>query len=315
VGLREGTALESEASSSRTETGAMTTIIQAMEAIRAAQQALNENAAQDRDEEDAAAATLDYPDHRARLGAVDLGGALAVDYYGDDHDGWAIAASALARPGVAAHIAQLRIAGPDEGANGLKTWDFTGLIAAAPRFGKLTDLQIAASDPGDHNQAVVEDEQLPALLALMPALRKLTLPQAPEPEFFDLDLPELGFVRTGGDLRTRGFIGHLAQAQRLPSLRFVDFADSLAPFLSIEEQPADWSSTPFEDYERLMRSPTMERCWGLRLRNAKLSEAQYRALQALRPQCQFSVVLAAPHCYVSHWGRSNFPHRHLLAFG
>ncbi|QQP95318.1 hypothetical protein [Lysobacter enzymogenes] len=293
----------------------MTTMAQALETIRAAQRALNDCAAQDHDGEDDAAAQFDYPDHRARLVAADLGGALAVDYYGDDHDGWAIASAALAQPQVAAHIAQLRIAGPDEGANGLKTWDFAGLIAAAPRFARLTDLQIAESDPGDHNQAVVEDDQLPALLALMPALRKLTLPQAPEPEFFDLDLPELGFVRTGGDFRTRGFIGRLAQARRLPSLRFVDFADSLAPFLSIEEQPADWSSTPFEDYERLMRSPTMERCWGLRLRNAKLSEAQYRALQALRPQCQFSVVLAPPHGYVSHWGRSNFPHRHLLAFG
>lgn len=293
----------------------MTTIAQALQAIHAAQQALNDNASQDWDAEEIAAAQFAYPDNHARLTAVDLGGALAVDYYGNDHDGWAIASAALAQPGVAAHIAQLRIAGPDEGANGLKTWEFGELISAAPRFARLTDLQIAASDPGDHNQAVVEDDQLPALLALMPALRNLVLPQAPEPAFFDLDLPDLAFVRTGSDFRTRGFVAGLAQAQRLPSLRFVDFADSLAPFLSIEAQPADWGPTPFEDYERLMRSPVMERCWGLRLRNAALSEAQYQALQALRPKCQFSVVLAPPHCYVSHWGKSHFPHRHLLAFG
>lgn len=292
----------------------MTTIAKALEAVRAAQETLNENAAEDRDE-DSTDVRFDDPDRRARLTAVDLGGALAVDYYGDDHDGWAAAAQVLAQPGIAAHIAQLRIAGPDEGANGLKTWDFSELIAAAPRFGRLTDLQIAACDPGDHNQATVEDDQLPRLLALMPALRRLVLPQAPEPEFFDLDLPDLASVRTGGDFRTRGFIGHLAEARRLPALNFVDFSDSLAPFLSIEDQPADWSSTPFEDYERLFRSQTMQRCWGVRLRNAKLSEAQYQALQALRPRCQFSVVLAPPHVYVSHWNASNFPHRHLLPFG
>lgn len=293
----------------------MTAIAQALDIIRAAQTALNASASESWDCEDAPEARLGHPDDCARLTAVDLGGVLAVDYYGDDHDGWAEALAVLAQPGVAAHIAQLRIAGPDQGANGLKTWDFKALLAAAPRFDKLSDLQIAISDPGDHNQAVVEDDQLPALLALMPALRKLVLPQAPEPEFFDLDLPQLIAVRTGGDFRTRGFIGHLADARRLPSLRFVDFTDSLAPFLSTEEQPADWSSTPFEDYERLLRSPVMERCWGLRLRNTTLSEAQYQTLQALRPGCQFSVVLAPPHGYVSHWNQSHFPHRHLLPFG
>lgn len=293
----------------------MTTITLALDAIRAAQQALNENASECWDDEDAPGSRLDHPDDCARLTAVDLGGVLAVDYYGDDHDGWAEASAVLAQPDIAAHIAQLRIAGPDQGANGLKTWDFSGMIAAAPRFDKLLDLQIAASDPGGHNQTIVEEGQMPALLALMPALRKLVVPQALEPEFFDLDLSDLRVVRTGGDFRTRGFIGNLAQAQRLPSLNFVDFTDSLAPFLSIEDEPPEWSSTSFDDYERLFRSQVMERCWGFRLRNAKLSEAQYQALQALRPRCQFSVVLAPPHSYVSHWGRSRFPHRHLLPFG
>ncbi|BAV98058.1 hypothetical protein [Lysobacter enzymogenes] len=293
----------------------MTTMAQALDAIRAAQQALNQSADEQWDADDASEARLRHPDRCARLAAVDLGGALAVDYYGDDHDGWALASTVLAQAGIAAHIAQLRIAGPDQGANGLKTWDFSALIDAAPRFGQLADLQIAISDPGDHNQATVEDGQLPALLALMPALRNLVLPQAPEAEFFELDLPELANLRSGGDFRTHGFIHHLAQARRLPSLGFVDFTDSLAPFLSIEPQPDDWGTTPFEDYERLFRSPTTERLWGLRLRNTALTEAQYLALQALRPRCQFSVVLAPPHCYVSHWNRSNFPHRHLLAFG
>jgi hypothetical protein len=123
-------------------------------------------------------------------------------------------------------------------------------------------------------------------------------------------------MRTGRAYQTHGFIDGLAQAQRLPALSFVDFSDSLAPLLDIH--PADdlaWDSTPFESYERLFRSPAMDRIRGFRIRGARLSEMQYRALQAIRPELQLSVALDAPHCYVSHWGNTDFPFRHLLPFG
>jgi hypothetical protein len=280
------------------------------------------NAESSESERDSGAATgdsmrLSEPDLMCpRVSVADVGGGLVVDYRGSDYLGWDAFLAALAEPGIAGQIVQLRIGGPDQGANGLKTWDFAALIDAAPDFSRLAELQIEISDPGDHNQSCVEDDQLPGLIALMPGLRTLTLPQAPEPGFFDLDLPRLRAIRTGGDWRTRGFIPHLADATRLPELGFVDFTDSSAPWMSTEpaEDP-EWDSTPFEDYERLFRSLVMERAWGFRLRNARLTEAQYRALQAIRPQCQFSVVLSAPHVYVSHWGRSEFPFRHLLPFG
>lgn len=277
---------------------------------------LDEEWADGFDEQEGAPSRLDDPSGRCpRISVADIGGALAVEYYGDDYQGWPLFLAALAEPGVAEHIVQLRIGGPDEGANGLKTWDFAALIEAAPRFARLLDLEIAISDPGDHNQACVTDDQLPGLLALMPALRNVTLPQAPEPAFFDLGLPDLKTLRTGGDFRTRGFIRALAGATNLPALVFVDFTDSLAPFMEKEPQPPEWDSTPFADYEALFDSPIMDRFRGFRIRNAKLTEAQYRALQARRPKCQFSIVLAPPHCYTSHWDNSRFPYRHLLPFG
>ncbi|MBB4837492.1 hypothetical protein HNP52_000543 [Sphingomonas kyeonggiensis] len=293
----------------------------ALAELRGLQVTLNEAAAEaqeveEGDEAEWLAQRLLEPDYCTRLSVADLGGALAVDYRGSEYEGWGEFLDLLGRPGVARHIVQLRISGPDEGANGLKEWDFAPLIEADPDFSRLRAFQVAISDPGDHNQACITDGQLPALIARMPALRTLELPQAPEPGFFALDLSELRRIRTGGDWDTRGFVGHLAEATRLPALGFIDFADSSAPFMSLQSaQASEWDSTPFADYERLFRSPVLERAWGIRLRNTRLTEAEYRALAAIRPKCQFSVVLASPHVYVSHWGTSDFPYRHLLPFG
>ncbi|MDV3457755.1 hypothetical protein RZN05_12235 [Sphingomonas sp. HF-S4] len=293
----------------------------ALAALRNLQATLNEAAAEGQEVEegdhaDWLAQRLLEPDHCSRLSVADLGGALAVEYRGSEYEGWSEFLDLLGRPGIAPHLVQLRISGPDEGANGLKEWDFAPLIAARPDFSGLRAFQVAISDPGDHNQACIADDQLPTLIARMPALRTLELPQAPEPDFFALDLPQLKRIRTGGDWRTRGFIGHLAEATRLPALGFIDFTDSSAPFLSLTPaETPEWDSTPFAEYERLFRSPVLERAWGIRLRNARLTEAEYRALSAIRPKCQFSVVIEPPHVYVSHWGTTDFPYSHLLPFG
>ncbi|MEN3747204.1 hypothetical protein TPR58_08490 [Sphingomonas sp. HF-S3] len=296
----------------------MRTLDDALFRFRQFQAELNVESAEDAEDGDAAgAARLSEPDLLCpRVSVADVGGGLTVDYRGSDYIGWDAFLGVLAEPGIARHIVQLRIGGPDQGANGLKTWDFAALIDAAPDFSRLAELQIEISDPGDHNQSCVEDDQLPGLIALMPGVRTLTLPQAPERAFFDLDLPRLRAIRTGGDWRTRGFIGHIAGATRLPELGFIDFTDSHAPWMSTKpaEDP-EWDSTPYEDFEQLFRSPVMERARGIRLRNSRLTEAQYRALQAIRPRCQFSVLLSAPHVYVSHWGSTEFPFRHLLPFG
>lgn len=248
-----------------------------------------------------------------RLTAADVGGLLAVTYFGSTYEGWPEALEALADPAVAPWIGSLKIDGPDEGANGMATWDFASLIARAPAFPRLTQLTIPQSDTGDHNQKAIEDDQSPALLALMPRLTDLVLPQPPEPGFFDLDLPDLQRLRTGRDFRTRGFIGRLAEAKRLPRLHFFDFSDSLSPVMEVEPGgDAEWNSTPMEDYLRLFRSSFMDQIRAARLRNTRLSETQFQELRALRPDVQLSVALDAPHVYVAHWGATNFPHAHLL---
>jgi hypothetical protein len=256
------------------------------------------------------------PDYcSSRLLVADLNGGLAVHYFGEDHDPWAATAKMLAKADIAKHIVSLRIDGPDQGANGCREWRFDPILKMQPLFENLHDFWIRPTATSDHNFSMVEDGQLAELLALMPNLVNLTVPQAPEAGFFDAQYPFLKSVRVGMDWRTRGFVAHLARADTLQALWTLDFTDSLAPFLAYDKQDAEWDSTPFEDYKALFTSPVGEKLRMLRLRNTRLTEAQYVELQALNPDLQFSVILDAPHCYVSHWNKTGFPHRHLLPFG
>lgn len=253
------------------------------------------------------------PDWRSRLFVADIGGRIAVEFYGQNYDKpWELIQLALAAPEVAPHLALLRLSGPDEGANGLRSWDFKTLIAAKPYFPILTHFHIEPSEPAHHNYSVVEDGQLPTLLAAMPHLRRLVLPQAPEPAFFSLALDELRYLRIGMEHRTRGFIEHLALSKALPQLVKLDFSDSLGPWFNIEPQPAEWTSTPFAHYEALLRSNGVPSLMVLFLRNTKLTEAQFKSLLGLRKDLQLAAILSPPLAYVSHWGTSQFPYRHLL---
>jgi hypothetical protein len=256
------------------------------------------------------------PDYcSSRLMVADLNGGLAVHYFGEDHEPWDATVKLLAKSDIVQHIVSLRIDGPDQGANGCREWRFDPVLKTKPVFENLRDFWIRPTATSDHNFSMVEDGQLSQLLALMPELVNLTAPQAPETDFFRTRFAHLRSIAIGMDWRTRGFIGELAKAETLPALTLLDFTDSLAPFLAKEPQDAEWDSTPFDDYVALLQSPIGAKLRMLRLRNTRLTEAQFVELQAVRPHLQFSVILDAPHCYVSHWNDSQFPHKHLLPFG
>jgi hypothetical protein len=251
----------------------------------------------------------------SRLMVADLNGGLALHYFGEDHEPWEATVKLLAQADIVKHIVSLRIDGPDQGSNGCREWRFDPILKAEPVFENLRDFWIRPTATSDHNFSMTEDGQLSQLLALMPELVNLTVPQAPEAGFFKTRYAHLRSITVGMDWRTRRFIGELAKAETLPSLTSLDFTDSLAPFLAKEAQEAEWDSTPFEDYCAMLQSPVGAKLRMLRLRNTRLTEAQYLQLQAIRPHLQFSVILDAPHCYVSHWNTSQFPHKHLLPFG
>ena len=258
--------------------------------------------------------TFEYPDYISRLFVADIGRKLAVEYYGENYETiWVAVQAVLASPAVAPHLALLRLSGPDEGANGMREWSFKELIKLAPSFPALTEFYIRPTEAADHNLSIVEDDQLARILAMMPNVRRLTLPHAPEPAVFGQPLAGLNYLRIGMEHRTRGFIEHLAQGRSMANLVTLDFSDSLGPWLNIEPQPAEWTSTPFAHYQRLLASPAVPKLKILHLRNAILTEEQYKALQTLRPGLNFGAIINPPLAYVSHWGNTHFPYRHLLA--
>lgn len=259
---------------------------------------------------------LANPDYCSmRLMVADLGGALAVHYFGEDYGIPDAAAKLLAKADIAEHIVSLRIDGPDQGANGTREWRFDPILKARPRFSILRDLWIRPTATSDHNFSIVADGQLSPLLSLMPQLTNVTVPNAPDSVFFDTAHPSLRSITIGMEWRTHGFITNLAHASNCPELSLLDFSDSLAPFLAYARQESEWDSTPFADYVALLKSPVGQKLRMLRLRNTRLSEAQFLELQSLHRHLQFSVILDTPHVYVSHWKGKQFPFRHVLPFG
>jgi hypothetical protein len=197
-----------------------------LEILQKAQLALNKLDAERAEENDDA---LHPNDFRSRLLVADAGNGLHVQYDGEVwEDAFEIALTAIAK--AAPDIVSLKFDGPDEGANGLRTHDFAALLATKATFPNLLELLIRPTDVANHNFVDVEENQLPALIARCPNLESLTIPHAPEPEFFNIKLNNLQCLRVGMGWQLYDFINSLAKSSNLPNLTVLDFSDSLSVF-------------------------------------------------------------------------------------
>ena len=329
--------------------------------LQNAQLALNALDADRAEENDDA---LHCNDFRSRLLVADGGNGLHVQYDGEVwEDAFEIALKAIGE--AANDIVSLKFMGPDEGANGSRTHDFSALLATKASFPNLLALTIRQTCVTDHNFVDIQDGQITPLIARCPNLESLTLPQAPELNFFKLALPKLSYLSTGMHWQTHGFIRHLAASNNMPKLMVFSFSDSMSVFeeqdkavkqaqidannknlaaskadtdqfmsglgytqaqlaeanalaaaalLEAKENSTyDDSVTPFADYCALFLSKRLKDCSVFHLRNARLTVDEFKQLEALRPDLQFSASIEAPHVYVSHWsGKFSKPYQHLI---
>ena len=198
--------------------------------LQDAQLALNKLDAERAEENDD---VLHPNDFRSRLLVADGGNGLHVQYDGEVWQDGEVCAFEIALKGIceaANDIVSLKFVGSDEGANGLRTHDFAAMLTTKASFPNLLELTIRPTDVADHNFVDVEANQLAALIARCPNLERLTLPHAPEPDFFNIKLHNLYYLRIGIGWQLYDFIGNLAKSSNFPSLTVLDFSDSLSVF-------------------------------------------------------------------------------------
>lgn len=333
-----------------------------LQILHTAQLALNALDTERADENDDVLHPLNF---RSRLLVADGGNGLHVQYDGEvweDGEGCAFEIALTAIAEAAPDIVSLKFAGSDEGANGSRTHEFDALLATKVTFPNLLELYIRPTDVANHNNVDVAENQFPALIARCPNLERLTIPCAPEPDYFDIKLEQLRYLRIGMGWQLYNFINHLANANvkkpsNMPNLTKFDFTDSLSVFQAnlsksapvapvklandaayfnslgfsdaqikemdlaseaafteaIAESRYDDSYTSFATYEALFASKALKKGAVFHLRNAYLTAEQCQNLQELRPDLQFSLSIAAPHVYVSHWqGKFASAYKHLI---
>ena len=202
--------------------------------LQDAQLALNKLDAERAEENDSPLHSIDF---RSHLLVADGSNGLHVQYDGEVwEDAFEIALTAIAQ--AAPDIVSLKFMGPDEGANGLRTHDFAALLNTKAIFPNLLALYIRPTDVANHNFVDVDENQLPALISRCPNLESLTIPCAPEPDFFNIKLSKLSYLRIGMGFQLYDFINNLAKSNNLPTLTVFDFSDSLSVFEADEPKGA-----------------------------------------------------------------------------
>lgn len=292
---------------------------------KALHQAARERVVEEGDDPDAEDGPL-WDIDQNQLFFAPRGAGIHVAYSGEvDEEVFDRVAECLVQRDVASSLVSLELGGPDEGANGTREWVLSKLAKSPARFPKLRRFFVAPTKPEDHNQSLIvrsdlimaEGGDIARLVAKMPKLVELTVPNAPDASFFEVPLERLEYVRIGSAFDTQGFIGNLARSERLPSLHIVDFAESGQWHAEWADARSQHLVTPFADYEALFASALMARVHTFVLRNTCLTLEQLAALEGrLRPErkgaLQFQVIQDTRGGYVSHMRANVFPWRHLI---
>lgn len=233
-----------------------------------------------------------------------------IEFYGDPSgESFEDFLHLLCKTDVANQVKSLVFRGPDEGANGTRTWQFTELINRNVEFPHLTSLFIEPTAPEHHNGSIIGSEEndyeekgdIGRLLAKAPRLESLTIPSAPDASFFQVGQGPLKYLRVDTGFFTQNFILNLSHSSCFPNLYVLDFGD----YNERDMKDYPEACTPFEHYMVLFQSQAFSTVRRFVLRNTICSKEQLYQLQNLRKQCQF-FLLQAPHGeYVSNMENSN----------
>jgi hypothetical protein len=227
-----------------------------------------------------------------RLNFMEVGGHFHIEFYGDPSGaGYSQAVEKIAKTPISSAIASIRLSGPDIGANGTKNWCLTPLADSPAIFANLRHLSIEQIQPADHNRTVIgdiyeEDGVIAKISRKAPGLTELTIPSAPNSEFFDVKLESLAYLNVDAGYDTQNFILNLSQSAGFPSLRCLQWGEFC------ETYTKDWreSCTPFHDYQALFRAEAFRSVKCFIFKNPVCSVSELAELQSIRPDLQILVV-------------------------
>ena len=218
---------------------------------------------------------------------------LDVDFWGNAlGESYAELIETIGSTSVAREIRSLTLRGPDEGANGTRNWDLSGLFRTDAEFPQLQAVTIQQSAPGDHNRTVVgsiydEEGVLARLLAAAPELRVLVTPSAPSADFFDVGERPLAFLSVDAGYNTQNFLRNFAVSRCFPQLHSLAWGEYNETYMDDFREHV----TPYEHYRELFSSEAFACVRAFELRNPVLSDDQLRELRRLRDRhFQFKLV-------------------------
>ena len=167
----------------------------------------------------------------------------------------------------------------------------TPLVGTNAIFPCLKSFTIQQAKPSDHNRSIVgasydENGVLARLLRQSPTLQHLTVPSAPNADFFEVGTRPIQFLSVDAGYDTQRFIANLSESRSFPDLRCLEWGEYNETYME------NWqaNSTPFSDYERLFRSMAFLGVNRFVWRNPVCSKENIQELKGDRPGLQMLIV-------------------------
>jgi hypothetical protein len=227
-----------------------------------------------------------------RISFEEVRGLFQIEYFGFAFgESFSELVYLLCNPDIASCTQSLTFRSLDEGANGTFYWDFNELNRSSVMFPNLTTFFVEPHHADWHNHPVIaetleEEGMIGRLLAQMPNLREMTVPNAPDASFFQVGQRPLYALRVEAGYDHQNFILNLSRSSCFPRLKILDFGD-------LNEQYMDdyfEYRTPFEHYRELLQSKAFSEVKELVLRNVYLSPSQLEELQELCKNITFRLI-------------------------
>ncbi len=206
----------------------------------------------------------------------------------------------ISNPKIADKLISIKFSGPDEGANGTKSWNFNRLVNSNVVFPNMKSFVVQLTNLGDHNQSIIDGDCLDEngiiakLISKMPNLESLVLPSAPDKSFFQIGKHPLKSLTIQAGYSNQNFIENLADSENFSQLSALDYTE----MIDVYDIPAE-EYTSFESYKKLFQSKGFSTVKHFKLRGSILKTEQLFELQKLN-NVQFLNIVAHGGRYVSH---------------